>query len=171
MRVIGIDPGSRICGWGVVEDTTGPHKIQHVDSGAVFTDAKQELPQRLQAIYEGLRAAIRAFDPREAAVESVFHHKTAKSALVLGQARGVAILACVHEGLPVYEYTPMQIKQAVTGYGKADKRQVGLMVKSLLRLPEEAWVDTADALASAICHLNSRKLAQATKHLNKRSET
>ncbi len=170
MRVIGIDPGSRICGWGVVEETAGPQKIRHVDSGAVFTDTKKELPQRLQAIYEGLREAIRAFGPSEAAVESVFHHKNAKSALVLGQARGVAILACVHEGLPVYEYTPMQIKQAVTGYGKADKRQVGLMVKSLLRLPEEAWVDTADALAGAICHLNSRKLAQATKHLNKRSE-
>jgi len=165
MRVIGIDPGSRICGWGVVEEST--RTLVHVDSGAVFVDTKLSLPERLQMIYEQLRQAIDTFGPAEAAIEQVFHHKNAKSALVLGQARGAAILACVHANIPVYEYSATQIKQAVSGYGRADKQQVALMVKSLLRLPETAWEDTADALAGAICHLNSRKMKQATEKMTR----
>lgn len=165
MRVIGIDPGSRICGWGVVEEGKSSQNLLHVDSGAIFTETKQALPARLQSIYDGLCRAIKTFQPEHAAIENVFFHKNAKSALILGQARGVAILACVHQGLPVYEYTPLQIKQAVTGYGKAEKQQVAQMVKTLLRLPEVAWEDTADALAGAICHLNSYRLQAATERL------
>ena len=165
MRVIGIDPGSRICGWGIVEESGGPSTLVHVDSGAVFTDSKKPLADRLQHVYDELRAVIHRFQPQEASIEEVFHHKNARSALTLGQARGVAVLACVHEGLSVYEYSPLQIKQAVSGYGRADKEQVAAMVKALLHLPEVAWEDTSDALAGAICHLNSYRLARASRRL------
>jgi len=160
MRVIGIDPGSRICGWGVVEELAGPARLGHVDCGGIFTDTKAGLPDRLQCIYEGLRERIRIYGPQEAALENVFHHKNARSALVLGHARAAAMLACIHEGLPVFEYSATQIKQAVAGYGRAEKQQVALMVKSLLRLPAAAMADASDALAGAICHLNSRGLQQ-----------
>lgn len=168
MRVIGIDPGSRICGWGVVEEAGRPVALTHIDSGAVFAPTNESLPKRLETIYNGLAQAINQYRPEQASIENVFFHKNAKSALILGQARGVAILACIHAAVPVYEYTPMQIKQAVTGYGKADKQQVAQMVKNLLRLPEVAWEDASDALASAICHLNCYKLAEATRQMQKK---
>jgi crossover junction endodeoxyribonuclease RuvC len=166
MRVIGIDPGSRICGWGVIEESGGPQKLRHIDCGGVFVDPKLGLPERLRLIYEGLREQIRRCRPDEAALESVFHHKNARSALVLGHARGAALLACLHESLPIYEYTPAQIKQAVAGYGRAEKAQVAAMVKALLRLPEVAMADAADALAGAICHLNSRGMRRALERLD-----
>jgi crossover junction endodeoxyribonuclease RuvC len=166
MRVIGIDPGSRICGWGVIEEAAGPQKMRHVDCGAVIVTDHADLHERLGRVYDGLREQIRAYRPQEAAMESVFHHKNARSALTLGHARGVAILACLHENVPVFEYTPAQIKQAVVGYGRAEKRQVGRMVQALLQLPEAAMTDAADALAGAICHLNSRGLRRALERVH-----
>jgi len=165
MRVIGIDPGSRICGWGVIEESAGPRTIRHIDSGAIIVNVKHPLPQRLDQIYHGIREMIRRYQPEEASVEAVFQHKNAKSALVLGHARGVAVLACVHEGLPVYEYAATQIKQFVACFGRAEKIQVALMVKTLLGLPELAMEDAADALAAAICHLSQRKMIEALKRL------
>jgi len=161
MRVIGIDPGSRVCGWGIVEEIAGPAKLRHVDCGAVITNPKQPLGQRLAAIYDQLAGILRKYQPGEAAIESLFHQKNARSALVLGHARGVAMLACVHAGLPVFEYAPAQTKLALVGSGRAEKHQVAVMVRNLLGLPEVAMEDASDALAAAICHLNSRRLTLA----------
>lgn len=165
MRVIGIDPGSRVCGWGIVEEVAAGAKLVHVDCGAVFANTKLALPERLAEIYDQLSVAIRRYQPKEAAIESLFHHKNAKTALVLGHARGVAVLACVHAGLPVFEYAPAQTKQALVGNGRAEKRQVAIMVKNLLQLPEVAMEDASDALAAAICHLNSRRMKSAINNL------
>ena len=166
MRVIGIDPGSRICGWGIVEEINGPRPLRHVDCGGVIMSGREALAERLQQIYDQLREMIRRYGPEEAALESLFYHKNVHSALVLGHARGAAILACRHEGLPVYEYSATQIKQAVVGYGRADKNQVAQMVRSLLQLPETAMADASDALAGAICHLNSRKINRLLERMN-----
>jgi len=165
LRVIGIDPGSRICGWGVVEEVAGSQKLIHIDCGAAITNTKATLPKRLKTIYDELSMIIRRYQPQEAAVESVFFHKNAKSALILGHARGVALLACVNAGLEVFEYAPAQTKQALVGHGRAEKRQVAIMVKNLLGLPEPAMEDASDALAAAICHLNSRRMNTAMKNL------
>lgn len=161
MRVIGIDPGSHVCGWGIVEEAPGPEKLRHIDCGAVFTKSHDRLPERLACIYDALRECIRIYEPAEAVIESMFHHKNAKSAEILGHARGVAILACIHAGLPIAEYSPTHIKQAVVGYGRADKNQVAMMVKALLHLRETAVEDAMDALAGAVCHLNSRRMRLA----------
>jgi crossover junction endodeoxyribonuclease RuvC len=168
MRVIGIDPGSRICGWGVVEEIAGPRKIVHVDCGAVIVNGRAPLPERIVTIFDEISEVIARFQPAEAAIESIFFHKNAKSALVLGHARGVALLACAKAGLPIFEYAPAQTKQALVGHGRAEKRQVALMVKTLLNLPEVAMEDASDALAAAICHLNSRRLATAMAGLGGR---
>ncbi|MDP8221921.1 MAG: crossover junction endodeoxyribonuclease RuvC [Candidatus Lernaella stagnicola] len=165
MRVIGIDPGSRICGWGVVEEQTAPQKLVHVDCGGIITQTRRDLPERLKQIYDELSNIIARHQPQEAAVESLFFHKNAKSALVLGHARGVALLACVNAGLPIFEYAPAQTKQALVGHGRAEKRQVAIMVKNLLGLPEVAMEDASDALAAAICHLNSRRMKIAMQSL------
>lgn len=156
MRVLGIDPGSRITGYGIAEKIG--NRLVHIDNGAIFTDKAGDFPNRLKAIYEGLARVIAAYVPDAVAVEQIFLAHNAQSALKLGQARGAAIVAGVNAGLPVFEYTAMQVKQAVVGHGHATKDQVQQMVRILLHLPEIAQADASDALAVAICHANSANL-------------
>ena len=154
IRILGIDPGSRVTGFGVI-DVAG-NRISYVASGCVRT-ADGSLPERLKTIYEGISEVVRSYQPLEMAIENVFMQKNAASALKLGQARGAAICAVVTQAIDVHEYSPTQIKQAVVGRGHADKTQVQHMVTALLKLPEIPQADAADALACAICHSNTRQ--------------
>ncbi|MCX8016806.1 MAG: crossover junction endodeoxyribonuclease RuvC [Rhodocyclaceae bacterium] len=156
VRILGIDPGLRVTGFGVI-DKTG-HKLAYVTSGCVKSHEADPLPQRLKTLIEGIGAVIARFAPDEAAIEKVFVNVNPQSTLLLGQARGAAISALVLAGLPVAEYTALQIKQAVVGQGKAAKEQVGHMVMRLLSLPGEPSRDAADALACAICHAHGGTL-------------
>ena len=158
MRVLGIDPGTAITGYGVVEGDGD--SLTLTTYGAITTPSDKPLAQRLQQIYRELRALVSEWQPETAAVEELFFSKNARTALAVGHARGVALLALIDAGLPIQEYKPAEVKQAVAGYGNAPKQQVQGMVKLLLNLdgiprPDDA----ADALAVAICHLHSRKLA------------
>jgi len=157
MRILGIDPGTRITGYGVVEKEG--NRLRHIDNGAIYTSSKDELPQRLKIIHDGLVEVIEKFQPDVMAIEQVFLAKNPMSALKLGQARGAAIVAGVNAQLPVSEYSALQVKSAVVGYGKAGKSQVQQMVKALMKLPEIAQEDASDALAVAICHANSCNLS------------
>lgn len=151
-RILGIDPGSRITGYGVVELRDG--KPCYVASGCIRTQASA-LPGRIEEIYRNLRELIAELQPGEAAIESVFMHRNADSALKLGQARGAAICAVVCDGVAISEYTPSQIKQAVVGRGNATKEQVQHMVQALLELDRSPQADAADALAVALCHAHT----------------
>jgi crossover junction endodeoxyribonuclease RuvC len=150
MRILGIDPGSRITGFGVV-NVLSNGKVQYVVSGCVRT-AKGALGDRLKTIYDGMHEIIAKYQPGVVVIEKVFLARNADSALKLGQARGAAITASANNSLPVSEYTARQIKRAVVGKGAADKRQVQHMVKALLDLSGTPQADAADALACAICH-------------------
>jgi len=149
LRILGIDPGLRITGFGVIEMTGS--RLRYVTSGRIKSSGG-ELPERLKCILQSLREVISAHRPQQVAVEKVFVNVNPQSTLALGQARGTAICAAVDAGLPVAEYTALQIKQAVVGNGHAKKTQVQDMVKRLLRLPGVPGADAADALACAICH-------------------
>lgn len=153
MRVLGIDPGSRITGYGLVEQQGS--RLIHIDNGAIFTDKAPDFPGRLKLVFDGITAVIDEYHPDVVAIEDVFFSTNVRSALKLGQARGAAIAAAVHAGLPVFEYTALQVKKAVVGEGKAAKEQVQKMLKALLVLPEVAQADASDALAVAVCHINS----------------
>jgi len=153
-RSIGIDPGSRFTGYGIVESEGS--RLRHITNGTIRLPAGVAFPERLRIIYEELRTVIEEGKPGSMAVEDVFFAKNVKSALRLGQARGAAILAGVNSGLAVFEYSALEIKQAVVGYGRAGKDQVTEMVQRLFRLNESLNPNAADALAAAICHLNSR---------------
>ncbi|MBI5695013.1 MAG: crossover junction endodeoxyribonuclease RuvC [Nitrospirae bacterium] len=162
MRVLGIDPGTVTTGYGVVDEDGG--RITFVGAGGVATSAKQAFPERLKKIYEGLQAVIAEHHPDMVAVESLYFAKNVQSALKLGHARGVAVLAAVMNDLPVYEYSPTEIKQAVVGYGAAEKPQVQKMVMTLLKMDAiPAKLDTTDALAAAICHIHSARMKDAVK--------
>jgi len=150
VRILGIDPGLRITGFGVI-DKTG-QKLAYVTSGCIKSNDKESLPLRLKTLLDGIAEVIAAHRPDEAAIEKVFVNVNPQSTLLLGQARGAAISALVLAGLPVAEYTALQVKQAVVGHGKAAKEQVGHMVTRLLQLPGAPSADAADALACAICH-------------------
>jgi len=153
MIILGVDPGSRITGYGIISKQG--NRLVHLDNGAIYTQSAKDFPQRLAKIYSGLSLVIDQFKPDAVAVENVFLAKNAQSALKLGQARGAAIVAAVSVGLPVFEYTAMQVKQAVVGTGRAEKMQVQQMIKALLNLPEIAQEDASDSLAVAICHAHS----------------
>lgn len=151
MRILGIDPGYAILGWGVIDMKGNRFKI--VDYGAVTTDSKMEMPDRLKVLYNSLMDIIAEYEPEVASIEELFFNTNAKTAILVGQARGVAVLACANSGLEIEEYTPLQIKQGLVGYGRAEKKQVQLMVKTILNLKEIPKPDdTADALAAALCH-------------------
>lgn len=149
IRILGIDPGSLVTGFGVI-DSNGSEN-HHVASGAIRTRG-EELPDRLKTIFEGITDVIRSHAPEVVAIEKVFMNRNADSALKLGQARGAAITAAVMQDIPVAEYTPRHIKQAVVGKGGAEKSQVQHMVKILLNYKENLQADQADALAVALCH-------------------
>ena len=148
-RILGIDPGSRITGFGVI-DAEGS-RATYVASGCVRIQGTT-LAERLQIIFDGVSKIVSAHRPDEMAVEQVFVNRNAASALKLGQARGVAVVAGVQASLPVFEYTPAQVKQAVTGKGNAEKEQMQHMVRLLLSLASAPPTDAADALAVALCH-------------------
>lgn len=150
VRILGIDPGLGITGYGVIEKEGA--RLTYVASGRVRSDAAAPLAGRLSAILEGLSQVIAGYHPAECAVEKVFVNVNPQSTLLLGQARGAAICAAVLARLPVAEYTALQVKQAVVGLGHARKEQVQEMVKRLLKLPGVPGEDAADALACAICH-------------------
>ncbi len=155
MRIIGIDPGYAIMGWGIL-DLKG-NKFSVVDYGSITTDTGVDAAKRLQHIYAELGAIIAKYEPEEAAIEELFFNNNAKTVILVGEARGIAVLACANAGLEISEYTPLQIKQALVGYGRADKKQVQAMVKAILNLKEVPRPDdTADAVAAAICHGHSR---------------
>ncbi len=160
MRVFGIDPGSACTGYGCVDSDGRRHRL--VRFGAIRAGDAGAFPDRLAAIYRELVVVIRDCRPECVAIEDLFHASNVRSALKLGHARGVAMLAAVEAGLPVVEYTPAEIKRAVVGYGRAEKSQVGQMVKLLLGLPAAPSPhDAADALAVAICHVQQG--ARATR--------
>ncbi len=158
MRVLGIDPGTAITGYAVVEEDKGG-ALSLVTLGVIRTLAHTPLPSRLQSIYDALREIVSTHQPEASAVEQLFFSKNARTAMSVGHARGVTLLALANAGLPISEYTPMQIKQAVTGYGGAGKKQIQEMVRMLLHLstlPEPD--DAADAAAVAICYLHRSKM-------------
>lgn len=157
MLVVGIDPGTATTGYGLVAETESG--ITVVDYGVILTPAGERPELRLMQLSEKLNGILLLHRPQSAAVEKLFFQRNVSSAISVGQARGVVLLALAQHSVAVGEYTPMEIKQAVTGYGGADKMQVQLMVKALLSLPEIPHPDdAADALAIAICHLHSMRL-------------
>jgi len=155
VRVFGIDPGSIRTGYGCIESDGRRHRL--VTCGAIASAPNTPLPERLHRIHQELRRLIDDSRPDCVVIENLFHAKNVKSALVLGHARGVAVLAAISAGLPIVEYTPAEIKASVVGYGRAEKRQVQQMVKLLLGLDTAPSPhDAADALAVALCHTHGR---------------
>lgn len=160
MLILGIDPGIAIVGYSIVE--CKGNNLKAIDYGCITTDADMLFPDRLKIVYDKLTEIIEKYNPDDLAIEELFFNKNVKTAMKVGQARGVEILAARNKGINTYEYTPLQIKQAVTGYGRADKNQVQEMVKMLLNLKEKPKPDdVADALAVAICHGSSIKFKES----------
>jgi crossover junction endodeoxyribonuclease RuvC len=157
MLALGIDPGTATTGYGLVHlEPDGELKL--VDYGVILTPSTDPMPERLLQIHQQLGSLISLHQPETGAVEKLFFQKNVRTAMSVGQARGVALLTLADKGVPIFEYSPLEVKQAVTGYGGADKMQVQLMVQILLNLPEIPTPDdAADALAIAICHLYSAR--------------
>ena len=163
VRVLGVDPGTRLCGWGIVERTGS--SVRHVDNGVIVLDEKAPLATRLAVLMDRLDGLIAEYRPTLAAVETVFHNRNARSALTLGHARGVALAVSARHGLGIHEYTPQQIKKAVTGSGRADKAQVQQMITLQLGLGDPPQADAADAVAAALCHAQHLALGLPTMQL------
>lgn len=155
VRIIGIDPGLRNCGWGIIESSG--NRLKYVACGVVKPPVNNELALRLKFLFEGLSTLIAEHSPDEAAVEETFVNQGARSALQLGQARGIALMTPASLGLEVGEYAANLVKKSVVGSGHADKNQIQLMVKTLLPTAEFSSADAADALAIAICHAHHRR--------------
>ena len=155
MKILGIDPGVAIVGYGILEDNN--KTLQLITSGCILTSPKNKHPERLAAIAQGLKKIIKKYKPDILAVEELFFCKNVKTALKVGEARGVILTTAMENNLPIYEYTPLQVKQAITGYGRADKNQIQQMVKVILNLSETIKPnDAADALAVAITCAHSK---------------
>jgi len=158
VRVLGIDPGTAITGYGLVDE--GEQGLALVDCGVITTPSDEPLPERLRRIYHGLAGIIERHQPQAAAVEELFFSRNARTALSVGHARGVILLALADAGLAIFEYKPLEVKQAIAGYGGADKQQVQEMVRLLLSLDQVPRPDdAADAVAVAVCHLHSWRMA------------
>ena len=159
MRILGLDPGTAITGYGVIDLLPGGD-VRVVAYGVLRTPARQPLPQRLRQLYNALQDLLTLHRPAEAAVEKLFFQRNVTTAMAVGQARGVALLALAQHDIPVAEYAPNEVKEAVTGYGSADKQQVQRMVQALLGLAERPRPDdAADALAVALCHAQHARFA------------
>lgn len=157
MIVLGIDPGIGTTGYSILRDLG--QRVEVLDYGAIRTSSKMCFPERLSELYQRIEDIINQFHPEELAIEELFFNKNVKTALSVGQAVGVITVACVRNGLNVTTYTPLQVKQSVVGYGRAEKHQVQQMVKMLLSLPKVPTPDdVADALAIGLCHIHSRVL-------------
>ena len=156
MVILGIDPGTACTGYGVLTVERSP---QVTKFGCIYTSADKEMSERLKTIYQRVTGLIEQYHPNEVAVEQIYFSKNSKTALSIGQARGIIMLAASLAGIRIFDYTPLEIKQAVVGYGRAEKEQVQYMLKDLLHLAEiPSPDDAADALAVALCHYYSRKL-------------
>ena len=166
-RILGLDPGSRITGYGIID--AAPNGPVLVACGCIRTDS-DNFPQRLKQIYDGIVGIVQQHRPDELAIEQVFMHKNADSALKLGQARGAAICAGMVVGLPVHEYAARSVKQAIVGKGNADKTQVQHMVKILLNLTGALQADSADALGVALCHLHTRETTRRIEAMTRRTQ-
>lgn len=165
MRILGIDPGTAIMGWGIVDETGGTLKM--VACGALTTPAGMAQSERLLQLFNGLQELIEKYQPATCAIEELFFGKNVNTALTVGQARGVALLSMARAGIPIHEYKPLVVKQAVAGYGGADKKQMQEMVRLTLQLPAIIKPDdAADAVAIAICHAYTvpmlRRIAENT---------
>lgn len=155
LTILGIDPGSRITGYGIIREDN--RKLSYIDSGCIRTNTDNELSARLLQIFDGVCQLMDEYKPDEVAIEQVFLHKNPDSALKLGHARGTAMVAAASHRIKVSEYSAREVKQAVVGYGAAEKTQVKQMVMSLLMLQKAPQADAADALAVAICHSHQRR--------------
>jgi crossover junction endodeoxyribonuclease RuvC len=156
MRILGLDPGTAITGYGIIDIVEGEPLV--VTYGVIRTEPQDPMPQRLLAIFEEVRALLREYKPDAAAIEEVFFGRNITTAITVGQARGVLLLALARAGVPIEEYSPPKIKDAVTGYGKADKHQMQLMVRNLLHLEETPRPDdAADGLAVALTHYQHQR--------------
>ena len=159
MRILGIDPGFAITGYSII-DYQG-NKFKLIDSGAVTTKAGESFPLRLTKIYDDLSMIIDEYKPDAISVEELFFNNNVKTAINLAQARGVVLVVGCQKQIPTYEYTPLQIKQAVAGYGRADKIQVQKMVKAILNVEKLPKLDdTTDSMAAAICHAHSARFSE-----------
>lgn len=154
MIILGIDPGYAIVGWGVIEYTS--NKFTVIDYGAVTTEAGTPFNDRLKAVYDGIDIIMKRYSPEALSIEKLFYNTNAKTVIDVAQARGVINLAAVQNNIPIFEYTPLQVKQSVVGYGRAEKKQVQEMTRVILKLAKIPKPDdTADALAMAICHAHA----------------
>lgn len=157
MKILGIDPGTALLGWGLIEKKPG-NKIVPLRYGCIETYKDTPMPERLGHIYNELFDIIKRVEPDEIAIEELFYFKNEKTIITVAQARGVAVVCAENSGLPVYEYTPLQVKQALTGYGRADKKQMQEMVRITCKLDHcPKPDDAADALAIAICHAQTNR--------------
>lgn len=159
LRVLGIDPGTAIVGWAIIEENKGNTKA--LAYGHIETSPKKKTSQRLCEIAKDIDDIIKKYNPDEASVEDLFFFKNLKTVMKVSQARGAILLTLEQNCVNIFEYTPLQIKQALTGYGRAEKKQIQIMVKKILNLKEIPKPDdTADAIAIALCHINSRKIGE-----------
>ena len=162
MRIIGIDPGYAITGFGIIE-YSGNH-FELIDSGAIETKAGVPFPNRLQKIYDDMMELIDKYKPDAISIEELFFNTNTTTAIGVAQGRGAVLIAASKTSTPIYEYTPLQVKQSVVGYGRADKKQVQSMVKAILKIDKIPKLDdTTDAMALAICHAHSAKFAEPIK--------
>lgn len=161
IRILGIDPGTAIVGWGILDCTDDGQFSKTIAYGHIETNKNLSTAKRLKEIADNLLFLLKKYNPQEVAVEELFYFKNAKTVINVAQARGVIINVCFQNNLTIAEYTPLQIKQSLTGYGRADKVQMQKMIKSVLKLKSIPKPDdTADALAVALCHINSRRYIQ-----------
>jgi crossover junction endodeoxyribonuclease RuvC len=162
MKVLGIDPGTATTGWAVLEESRGC--LTPLAYGVVNTSSKNPAPERIAEISSDLEKIIKKYKPKEAAVEDIFFFKNLKTAVKVSESRGAVLLTLQNQKVKIFSYTPLQIKQALTGYGRAEKKQIQIMVKNILKLKSVPKSDdAADALAIAVCHINSRKLISLNK--------
>jgi len=156
MIVLGVDPGTYVCGYGIIENID--NKLSYLDSGFINQPHNLSLPQRLKNVYDEISTIIHKHHPDEMSIEDVFVSKNPRSTLKLGEARGVAILAAANFDIPVFEYSPTEVKASVTGNGRSSKFEVQKMISSILNINGNMKADTSDALAIAICHVNNSAL-------------
>lgn len=158
MLILGIDPGSFRCGYGIIE-ITSINNYHYISSGRIIMSRHKTLPERLRELFSTMKEIIDEYKPDNIVIEKIFFAKGIKSAMSLGHTRGVIIVASSLSERPIFEYSPLEIKKAVVGYGKADKRQVKKMVSDILMIKHDISFDSADALATAICHANTMRIA------------
>lgn len=166
MIILGIDPGSRITGYGLIKKEA--HQTKHIDNGIISTIKAKNFADRLLIIYEGIQKIIQSYQAEIFAIEDIFYAKNVKSTIKLAHARGVSLLAASKLCLPLYEYTPLAVKKAIVGYGRATKDQVQKMVRVHLNLQEVAEENASDALAVALCHAQSEKINQFNQLVQKK---